>query len=316
MISRNLVVEDLEFAKSSLKNISYYTLINGYKDTFISADKDSFNNDLTFNDLYTLHNMDKRLANILFGYILSVEKSFKTILAYRIAEKYGVVEKDYFDIRHNSQKKGYLNSEHYSNRRNNRSKAINLAFEIIANKDADATITHYTTNHGYVPPWILFNCMTLGKAKFFYTILKPDDKEYISSTFFDKHNISTDDMKNILLDSITLLHKYRNYIAHGQRTFNCNISKQLPACILNIIDSQALSLQEYNNNLGKKDILAVFIALATLMNDKYVFNSFIAEISRFFNDYSSTPIGNKTIYEILNIPENIIHRLKLLTPKA
>ena len=35
MEARNIIVEDMEFAKKALSNLSYYGLVNGYKNTFL-----------------------------------------------------------------------------------------------------------------------------------------------------------------------------------------------------------------------------------------------------------------------------------------
>ena len=37
MISRNIEVSNRSFAKNALSNMSYYTLVNGYKNTYLYA---------------------------------------------------------------------------------------------------------------------------------------------------------------------------------------------------------------------------------------------------------------------------------------
>ncbi len=44
-------------------------------------------------------------------------------------------------------------------------------------------VTHYMTEHGYIPLWFLVNVLTLGKIENFYKNMKPDDKTVIAKQF-------------------------------------------------------------------------------------------------------------------------------------
>ena len=61
--------------KEFLKTISYYDLINGYKDCFMINGKFQNENILT---LFNFSYLDKRFQNILFMYSIYVENIFKT----------------------------------------------------------------------------------------------------------------------------------------------------------------------------------------------------------------------------------------------
>ena len=41
-------------------------------------------------------------------------------------------------------------------------------------------ITHYMTEHGYIPLWVLVNVLTFGKIENFYKNMKPADRIIIS----------------------------------------------------------------------------------------------------------------------------------------
>lgn len=76
MESRNIIINDRDFARRILSSLSYYTIINGYKNTFLSIPgTDNFSEGTNFNDLYTLHMIDTNLntiilKNIFFVYII------------------------------------------------------------------------------------------------------------------------------------------------------------------------------------------------------------------------------------------------------
>ena len=78
LTSRNVEIDDYDFAKNALSSFSYYTLINGYKNTFLSEPgTDNFIPGTNFKDLYTLHIIDSNLNNIILKNILFVERFLK-----------------------------------------------------------------------------------------------------------------------------------------------------------------------------------------------------------------------------------------------
>ena len=81
--SRNIIINDIDFAKKALCNCSYYALINGYKNTFLSVKgSDKFIEGTKFEHLYTLYFLDTSLNQILFKYILHIERSLKSKISY------------------------------------------------------------------------------------------------------------------------------------------------------------------------------------------------------------------------------------------
>lgn len=89
--SRNIVISDKNFAEMALSNFSYYSLINGYKNTFLQMPgTDKFIEGTKFEELYTLHTIDVNLNNFLFKYILYIERSLKSKLSYLVSEQFGV----------------------------------------------------------------------------------------------------------------------------------------------------------------------------------------------------------------------------------
>ena len=81
----NLLISDEQFAKDILSNISYYDLVNGYKDSLMNNDKFKPGTSIEF--LYLFYLFDKNFQNIIFKNSLIVENSFKNKLAYMLADK-------------------------------------------------------------------------------------------------------------------------------------------------------------------------------------------------------------------------------------
>lgn len=87
MESRHIIIDDKEFALHALQNFSYYGIVNGYKNTFLQVPgTDDFIVGTNFKELYTLHIIDTSLNNIIFKYILFLEKALKSRLSYLISQ--------------------------------------------------------------------------------------------------------------------------------------------------------------------------------------------------------------------------------------
>ena len=85
MESRNIIIQNRDFTRRALSGLSYYTIINGYKNTFLSQiGTDNFIEGTKFEDLYTLHIIDTNLNTVILKYILFVERYLKTKLSYII----------------------------------------------------------------------------------------------------------------------------------------------------------------------------------------------------------------------------------------
>ena len=133
--------------KEFLKTVSYYDLINGYKDCFMIDGKFQNENILT---LFSFSYLDKRFQNILFMYSIYVENIFKTKISNLIAKNKGVEYGQYLDI----------NKYTVSNPKR-KNKLLKTLSDIIAihsgTSDYDDNPTkHYRKNHNHIPPWILF----------------------------------------------------------------------------------------------------------------------------------------------------------------
>ena len=92
--------------------------------------------------------------------ILERENSFKTVIAHEFSAKYG----------HDN----YLKIENFDNStERNISSSIKLIGDIqqeIARQMSKhhQVVTHYMTEHGYIPLWVLVNVLIFGKIENFY----------------------------------------------------------------------------------------------------------------------------------------------------
>ncbi len=308
--SRNIIIEDVEFAKRALCTCSYYTLINGYKNTFLSVKgSDNFIPGTKFEHLYTLHFFDTSLNQILFKYILHMEQSLKSKLTYLISDKYGVYTDKNLDV--SCDPVDYLHKSHYSNSNNKRSDILYKLHKYLHNPNHNASLEHYLNNKNHVPAWILATNIPLGLTIEWYSILKKDDKTDICCQFIPLNRLSIEECKEFLTKSFMLFREYRNKIAHGNRTFNMNDLPLLPKKQLLLLSNNNLSELEYNSGYGQNDLLSVLYALIILSNDKYISHNLMNDCHSLFYPYIENKIlfNGKTIFDIFKLPNDIFNRL-------
>ena len=73
--SEGLVIDSVEDAKTVLSKTSYYVLINGYREPFISEPKPRrYKDGANFKELLSLYQFDTFLRNLIFPEILLIEE--------------------------------------------------------------------------------------------------------------------------------------------------------------------------------------------------------------------------------------------------
>lgn len=317
MQSSNIDIDNREFAIQSLREYSYYTLVNGYKDTFLAIPgTDCFRPGTNFSDILTLHLIDVDVNVLVLKYILSIENSLKSKLAYLISEKYGVwTDVSAFDIENPNDylcRSNYSNNRHIKPLRNNRLKRIkkNLVLQCRGEKKIRSeALKHYIEHHNHIPPWILMTEIPFADAINWYSILQSKDKDEITDLFLSSH-LSSDDKKEFLKQALELLRQYRNKIAHNHRTFNVRDLPVLPKTSYLLLTNGSLSESEYNNNFGKADLYGVLNACLILFGSPYLGRSLIRDLHFAFDDYIGKTILGQSILSIFGLPEDIFERLE------
>ena len=309
--TRNIIIKDSKTAKKILNTVSYYKLVNGYKQSLIVTENDSdseiFQDGVTIEFLYNLHIFDITLQSILFKYILSIETSFKTRISYLIADQYGVFERE------------YLSQENYIASGNKRKLRRAVLKELKEDKDntkytptkyyRDGDIENNIPPKNHIPPWILIQNISFTRSIRWYSILNSNDKNQIYTQFpITKKRRATETIeKEYFLDSLKILRDYRNNVAHGYRSINVKIKNCIDKNSLNtIIPSTVLSDSELDT-FGYKDLYSVLISIVALTDYLIMENALIDELSALFN----TKMGEE-VKKLANLPDNFLQRLTFL----
>ena len=310
--SRNVIIEDEAYAKRLLTNISYYTLVNGYKKPLLKG-PDTFIDGTTIEMLYSIYLIDFDIHSVMLKNILYVERQFKTHLSRVVCgPDHDRIWSDPNSSDITLNPSDYLYRGHYSNGNNRRQSTLSKLKSALMDCKSLTTTEYYKTTKNHVPPWILVNDIPLGLAINWYLILKSDDKDRICNLIFTNTNTLTDSEKRkFFSELLNILRNFRNKIAHGNRTF----SSQLPDAlsfnyIYKLLDSTALSAAEFNSGMGERDFYAVVISLAICISDSTQYRSLGSDVLNIIRKYGTFDFAGKTVFDIFEIPKDIINRLQ------
>ena len=165
----------------------------------------------------------------------------------------------------------------------------------------EAIIDKYLRNHaqkkyGNVPLWVLTNALTFGNISKMYMLLPQDLQIKISKSY---PYINERQMIFIL----SVLVKFRNVCAHGERLFTYKTTDSIPYLPLHRKLKIAQKATQYVN--GKSDLFSVVIALRYMLNDSW-YKEFIKALKALIDKYlkKHDSISEQELYEKMGFPEN------------
>lgn len=279
--SRNLIIDDEDYAKTILITTSYYTLINSYKSIFCK--NDIFKDNIRFNHLVKYNHFEYDLQMLIFKQLISLENSFKTKTSYVLSEQFGVHHKSYLD------------PKNYTNKNNKLYSKLKFINEIIQN-DKNHPIKHYRQYKNHIPPWILIRNMTFGEVLTFYMQFKSKTKTEIEKYF---PNILTS--LNIYLGVIK---SFRNKIAHGTpiTLFQSDFSLTYDSIPTSVKEYYGVSKSKFNTyGFAKNDLLSLLISLLILNNDEIEKVKFSLDLKELLISYDIENLLSSDIKQTLNI---------------
>lgn len=250
--SKELTIDEESKAIDALKSMSYYSLINGYKEIFKNKEGNYYS-DVSIDDIINLYNFDTSLKNILFVNILKIERKIKSLISYYFCLEYGDKSEDYLNVNNYN----YVEKNHH-----NINKLVNIFQDLIFSKEVSKRrqyINHYTRKHGDVPLWVLVNALTLGNMSKMYSLLQEQTKIKIAK----EYNVNHKELDAML----KLLKNFRNVCAHNERVFTYKSNSS-------IMDNELrnyLLQDEERKKVGKNDVLAVLVCFYYLLDRKSFF---------------------------------------------
>lgn len=246
---KQLLIPNESLAIAALEKVSYYSLINGYKDIFKDPATNNFYSGIIFDAIYNLYLFDAELRNVFLKYILIFEKHVKSSISYHLSSIYGSGIASYQNINNYDYGKNISDIHYLFRKMNNK----------INGRHPSPQVIHYMTTYKDLLLWVLTTDLTIGETASMYRYLKGHCKTLVCNDF---HKIGRSELGKMLV----ILTKCRNICAHGNRLFNTKTQDAIPDLLVH----QKLRIPKSSSQYlyGKSDLFAVVISLKYLLDVK------------------------------------------------
>lgn len=251
---KGLLVDDREAAIETLKHISYFALISGYKTPFRAQDADRYLDGVRFEDIVSLYNFDTTLSALYLSNLLAAERHLKSVYGYHFGQKYG------------EQQAAYLNESNY-NRTEETKDGIHMLVGLLKShvkneEEPHGYIEHYNSNYSNVPIWVLMHSVTFGELARLYEYAQPDLKAQMCTEF---PSMRARNLSYVL----GFLMRVRNNCAHTEPLYTLRTREYLP--VLGLHNSLGLvtdASKERKCKSGQNDPFAALVALRYFVPEK------------------------------------------------
>ena len=296
MHKKQLAISDPAYAEKKLRDIGYYSLIDGYKDIFYNPMSRTYEKGTNFTDIVALYEFDENLRSLVFKYICHIEQKIRSLISYSFCETFS------------ENQSAYLNPANYNVSNKNRrdiSKLISLlTYE--ADKNMEHSYVVYQRNtYGNVPLWVIMKTLTLVQTSKMYSFMLPGIKSKVSMNY---ENVS----ERELIQYLKVLTVFRNICAHNERLFSFETRFEIPDTMLH----KKMNIPQKGTQylFGKHDIFALLISFRYLL-DSNDFKLFKSELLKLFQIFcNATSIYQKNnLLSAMHFPSNwtTITRYKL-----
>lgn len=198
--SRNLYIEDSEYAEKKLHRVNYYRL-SAYgltmKDPVI---KNQYIQGASFKKMLSLYEFDRRLRLLLLGVLETIEIALRTHISYEVAHKFGPL--------------GYKDKENFINEKFHQESMEELSSLINKSRKGELFIQHHFKKYdGVIPIWAVIEVTSFGYLSKLYRNLNEDVKKHIAKVYYN--------VPYYYLESwFQTLSNVRNVCAHYGRLYN------------------------------------------------------------------------------------------------
>lgn len=279
--SKGLLISDDNKAIETLKQTSYFALVNGYKKAF-KSDNGNYIKGTRFDHIVSLYEFDIKLSELFLKYILIFERGIKSHISYYFSENYPNSYHDYFNA---------LNYDYSDdNKRIDINKFINTLYSVYYKSQPQEYMKHYMKKHNKeIPLWVLVKVMTFGSISKMYALLQQKQQDRISS----EYNLTNGQLNSIL----SFLTYFRNVCAHNERLYNYHTRLSIPPALFKGVSVPA---NYPNNNLFS----AVICFKSVLPNGK--FREFISELQQIISGFSldGCPVTKENILSEMGFDTN------------
>ncbi len=260
-----LIINDEEYAKKILNDISYFRLIKAYS-LGLKPKNGNYNAGTTFGQIVDLYLFNANFRQITFAEIEKIEVNVRCRISNYFAETYGVL--------------GYKESTNFVDREYHEIFINDIREEVGRNSKAPF-VRNFKQNYegGELPIYALVEVFSFGTLSKFYKNMKNEDKKTVAKSF----GIGYTYLES-WLESISYV---RNICAHYGRLYNAKLSKT------------PILYKEYSKlGIGNNRIFGVLLCMKQILkNDKH-WNFYVDQIEMLIDKYEKIDV------KTMGFPEN------------
>lgn len=279
--SKNLHIGDKNYAIKKLKQFSYYSLITGYKDIFKIEKNGNYRDDASFQKILYIYEFDSFLRTIFLQNLIRIEKHIKSLYSYSFCEIYGDEQNNYLDV----------NNYNYSKYQSGVNSLVSILGDIINNSSKYKYVNYNITTYGTVPLWIIMQTLTFGNISKMFQYSHQELQSQIAKEF---KNVYPHHLESML----SVMSKFRNVCAHGERLYNYTTTKSIKK--LNLYD-----IVDNYDPASRNDLFSIVICFKYLLEPscyQELIRILVTIIDRLKND-----LGNdyfSLVLDKMGFPEN------------
>lgn len=260
-----LIIDDVEYAKSFLNDVSYFRLIKAYSLGLKPKNSDYYKG-ITFEEIVQLYLFNANFRQLLFAQIEKIEVNLRCRISNYFSINYGVL--------------GYKDADNFVNGIYYNDFVEDMEKEINRNSKAPF-VKNFKTNYenGDIPFYALVELFSFGTLSKFYKNMKNTDKKAIASSFGVGYTYLESWIENIAF--------VRNICAHYGRVYNVNLSK-----------TPILYKQYIADGISNLRIFATLLCMNHILDNDNHWKDFIDQIELLFEKYPSVKP------ELMGFPNN------------
>lgn len=249
-----LIIDDIEYAKSFLNDVSYFRLIKAYSLGLKPKNSDYYKG-ITFEEIVQLYLFNANFRQLLFAQIEKIEINLRCRISNYFSIKYGVL--------------GYKNADNFVNGIYYNDFVEDMEKEINRNSKAPF-VKNFKTNYenGDIPFYALVELFSFGTLSKFYKNMKNTDKKAIASSFGIGYTYLESWIENIAF--------VRNICAHYGRVYNVNLSK-----------TPILYKQYIADGISNLRVFATLLCMKHILKNDNHWKDFVDQIELLFEKYTS-----------------------------
>lgn len=263
--NNGLIVDDEEYAKRILNDVSYFRLVKAYS-LNLKPKNGNYDNKTTFREIVDLYLFNANLRQIIFPEIEKIEVNVRCRIANYFSEQYGVL--------------GYLETKNFVDDVYYKEFMEDIEQEIRRNSKAPF-VRNFRENYegGNLPIYALVEIFSFGTLSKFFKNMHNKDKKEIAKTFGVGYTYFES-----WLESISYV---RNICAHYGRLYNAKMAK-----------TPKLYKEYTQAGIGNNRIFGVLLCMKNLLKSDSQWDLFVDKIEMLLDKYESVQINT------MGFPEN------------